>query len=242
MQDYAEKFIPKLAGQFENSPKVKALVSAILSFFNDLENEADLLKAERWIDTAIGKQLDGCGSIVGEPRNGREDDEYRDAIRFRVFINISGATPTTLIKAIKFLTDPTDCQYLEAYPATAMLFTNGYFVSRNIHGQMQALAPAGISDVPVLVSFGKKPFRVGKIPLPAELFVNDNYLTVNGSDLQVSLPSTQSSATTSTLGGVVPSVLEVNGSILEVNGIELAVYNPNTTTLLGDDILTGVYQ
>lgn len=242
MQNYTDKFLPKLAGQFENSPKVKALVSAILSFFSDIEAEADLLKTERWIDSAVGKQLDGCGAIVGEPRNGREDDAYREAIRFRVFVNISSATPSTLIKSLKFLTAPDDCQYLEAYPATALLFTDGYFVSPNIHNQIQEIAPAGISDVPVMVSFGAKPFRFAKIPIPAELFVNDNYLDVNGSDLQVSIPGTQVDKSASTLGGVVPSVLEVNSSILEVNGMELAIYNPNTTTLIGEDKLTGVYQ
>lgn len=241
-QDYIEKFLPKLAGQFENSPKLKAMVSAMLSFFSELETEADRLKTERWIDSAIGQQLDGCGYIVGELRKGRSDDEYREAIKFRVFVNVSGATPDDLIKALKFLTNPTDCQYLEAYPATAILFTNGYFVSSDIHRQIQELSPAGISDVPVLVSYADKPFRFGKAPIPAELFVNDDYLSVNGSDLQVSTSASFVDPNTSTLGGLIGSDLGVNSSFLEVNGMILAVHNPNTSLPFGEHKLTGVYQ
>lgn len=240
MQDYGAKFLPKLAGQFENSPKLKAMVSAILSFFDDLETEADLLKTERWIDTAVGAQLDGCGYIVGESRNGMSDDDYRDAIRYRIFVNVSGATPTTFIQAIKFLTDPTDSQYLEAYPATAMLFTDGYFVSSLIQSQIQEVAPAGISDVPVLVSFGKKPFRCGKAAGLGNLFANASYLKVNGKILRVT--NNNQVSTGSTLGGVVPSQLSVNGMLLQVNGMGLAVYNPNTTISIGDYKLAGVYE
>ena len=123
MLDYAAVAVPRLTGQFEGSPKLRAIVAAIVSQLTTLENVADSLMSDRWIDTAIGTQLDGCGAIVGEARQGRGDDAYRVAIKFRVFVNISKGTPTDLIRGLKFLTDPTDCQYLEAYPATPLLFS-----------------------------------------------------------------------------------------------------------------------
>jgi hypothetical protein len=239
-QDYAEKFVANLAGQFDNSPKLRALVSAILNALTDLENEADQLTANRWIDTAEGKQLDGCGYIVGEYRNGRDDEAYRAAIKFRIFVNISEGTPSDLIKGIKFLTAPTDCQYLESYPATAILFTDGYSVPSDIHDQLQNMAPAAISDVPVCVSYTGKPFRFSKAPPAAELFVNDNYLTAQGSDLQVS--TTAGYVAGSTLGGIVPAELDVGIGYLDLGGPTLAVYNPNTLGTLGHDNLTGVFQ
>ena len=241
MLDYAAVAVPRLTGQFENSPKLKALMAAIVGPLTTLESDGDALIAERWIDTAIGKQLDGCGHIVGESRQGRDDDAYRAAIKFRVFVNISKGTPTDLIRGLKFLTNPTDCQYLEAYPATALLFTNGFFVDYKIQAAMQDLAPAAISNVPVAVSFRDKPFRFAKEPIPGELFVNNaaDCLTANGSDIQVSQGALLTGA--ATLGGVVPAELDVGIGYLDVGGPTLAVYNPNSLNTLGHSNLTGVF-
>ena len=242
MLDYAAIAVPRLTGQFENSPKLKALMAAIVGPLTTLESDADAVIADRWINTAIGKQLDGCGAIVGEARQGRDDDAYRVAIKFRVFVNISKGTPTDLIRGLKFLTDPTDCQYLEAYPATALLFTNGFFVDHKIQAAMQDLAPAAISDVPVAVSFRDKPFRFAKEPIPGELFVNNaaDYLTANGSDIQVSQGALATGS--ATLGGIVPAELDVGIGYLDVGGPTLAVYNPNTLSTLGHFNLPGVFQ
>lgn len=242
MLDYASIAVARLTGQFQNSPKLKALMAAIVGPLTTLETDADAVIAERWIDTAFGAQLDGCGAIVGEARQGRDDDAYRVAIKFRVFVNISKGTPTDLIRGLKFLTDPTDCQYLEAYPATALLFTNGFFVDYKIQPAMQDLAPAAISDVPVAVSFADKPFRFSREPIPGELFVNGDadYLTANGSDIQVSQGGLALGA--ATFGGCVPAELDVGIGYLDVGGPTLAVYNPNSLNTLGHDNLTGVFQ
>ena len=112
MLDYVSIALPRLTGQFANSPKLNAIMAAIVAPLTTLENDADSLNTNRWIDTAIGAQLDGCGYIVGEAREGRDDEAYREAIKYRVFVNVSNATPTDLIRGLKFLTKPTDCQYI----------------------------------------------------------------------------------------------------------------------------------
>ena len=247
-KDYAADAVPRLAGQFYESKKLVSLIAAIVDPLTLLEGHADDLMADRWIDTAIGRQLDGCGYIVGVFRRGRSDEEYREAIKYRIFVNTSTATPQDLVRGLKFLTSPTDCQYLEAWPATAILFTNGINIPTGIQAQMQDLAPAAISDVPVCVSYDGKPFRFSRdvqVNPFGELFVNDltSYLTANGSDIFVTkqsvgpLPQYESG-----LGGVVPSDLEVAGAYLDVGGPTLAVYNRNTVGLLGHDNLTGVFQ
>lgn len=242
MLDYASIAVPRLTGQFENSPKLKALVAALVGPLTTLEDNADSLTTDRWINTAVGTQLDGCGYIVGEARQGRSDDAYRVAIKFRVFVNISKGTPGDLVRGLRFLTDPTDCQYQEAYPATAMLFTDGLFVESSIQAAMQELSPAAICTVPVAVSYRAKPFRFAREPIPGELFVNNaqDYLTADGSDLQVSQGATALGS--ATLGGVVPAELDVGIGYLDVGGPTLAVYNPNSLNTLGHHTLTGVFQ
>ena len=43
--------------------------------------------AERYRDTDVGAQLDGIGRIVGEPRGGANDADYRVAIKGRIQTN-----------------------------------------------------------------------------------------------------------------------------------------------------------
>ena len=242
MFDYETTAVSRLTGQFEGSPKLRAIVAAIVSQLTTLETVADSLMSDRWIDTAIGAQLDGCGYIVGEQRSGRDDEAYRKAIKFRVFVNVSKGTPDNLVDGLRFLTNPTDTQYQEAYPATTLLFTNGYFVDYTIQNAMQDISPAGISTVPVAVSFAGRPFRFSKSPPPGELFVNNaaSYLTADGSDIQVTTGG--DAAGDYALGGVVPAEIEIGGAYLDIGGPTLAVYNPEMLQTLGHDNLTGVFQ
>jgi hypothetical protein len=244
MIDYESIAIERLTGQFQNSPKLQALMAAIVAPLTILENDADAITNNRWIDSAYGQQLDGCGYIVGEQRFGRDDDTYREAIKFRVFVNTSKGTPQNLIQGLKLLTHPTDSQYLETYPATSILFTNGLFVDYRIQSAIQDLAPAGISTVPVAVSFAQKPFRFSKEPQPGELFVNgdNDYLTAEGSDIQLSNGAANTGTFSATLGGCVPAELDVGLGYLDVGGPTLAMYNPNSLHTLGHFNLTGVFQ
>lgn len=243
MLDYESQAQSRLVNQFNNSPKLRAVVAALVAEFTNIENTLDLMKSERWIDTAVGAQLDGCGYIVGEPRRGRDDSAYREAIRFRVFVNVSKGTPQDLIRGISFLTKPDDAQYMEQYPATTMLFTNGPVVQTDIQLVIQDISPAAISTVPVMVSYTALPFRLGKESAPAELFVNSDadYLEVDGSDMQVS--GQQVAANGAAFGGVVPGDLDVNDQLLELSdGSVLVVHNPNTDVTIGHYHLTGVFQ
>lgn len=241
MMDYESIAVGRLAGQFGDSTRLKAFISAMVAPLSVAEADVDALLADRWIDTAYGAQLDGCGEIVIEPRMGRDDDEYRAALRFRVFVNLSKGTPLDIIYALRFLTQPSDAQYIEQYPATVLLYSDGIRVSDGIVESMQDLLPAGVSDVPVAVSYGYPPLRTSIEPPPGELWVGDaETIDVNGSDLQV---TTSTPILSGGFGGAVPADLQVgDGLSLDVGLGELALYDPNHLVPLGDTHLTGVYQ
>lgn len=245
MMDYAAIAVPRLTGQFGESPNLQGFVGAIVAPMADIETQLDALVSDRWIATAYGAQLDGAGSIVGESRFGRDDGAYRDAIRFRIFINTSKGSPTDLIRGVKYLTSPTDAQYIEAFPATALVFTNGLFVDYTIQAAIQEITPAGVSTVPVMVSFTSPVFRFGSVTTLSDFFVNQGgasqYLSINGSNLQVT-GNTSAPAGTSSFGGVVPAELDVGGFALDVEGSELVVYDPDATLLIGRYKLAGVFQ
>lgn len=158
--DYTSLALSRLVSQFADSPKLKALLSQIVGPLNTIEADADDLRDKRWIDTAVGAQLDGLGTIVGEARQGRNDDDYREALRFRVFINVSKGTPPDVIHALDYITKADDVQYMESWPATVFLYSDGYSANKLLPDVMQDLLPAAVSDVDVAVSFGEEPLRM----------------------------------------------------------------------------------
>lgn len=158
--DYKSLALSRLASQFAKSPKLRALLAQIVGPLEVIENDADDLRNKRWIDTATGVQLDGLGTIVGEGREGRTDDDYREAIRFRVFVNVSKGTPPDVIYALKNVTKADDVQYAESWPATVFLYSDGYAANKLLPGVIQDLLPAAVSDSDVAVSFGGAAFRM----------------------------------------------------------------------------------
>lgn len=244
MTDLIVTALSRLTNQFSEKPKLRAMVQAMIQPLQDALADIEELRTERWPSTAIGAQLDGVGHIVGEPRNGRGDDEYRAAIMFRVFVNTSEATPADLIQGLRTLTQADEIQYIEQYPATAMLFTGGPTIPTGLQETIQGLAPAAISDVQVMVNYAHaQPFRFSRQVPDNLLNVGPGTrLTANGDRIRVSPQGTEESSG-STLGGIAPSFITVNGFKLAVGPGRLRVNDPNTQTIIGADYtLTGVYS
>ncbi len=55
-------------GQFQAKPRLEALVKALLKPAQGLQGALRDMYEQRWLDTAVGAQLDGIGEIVGLPR------------------------------------------------------------------------------------------------------------------------------------------------------------------------------
>lgn len=159
MMDYVGLAKSRLVGRLNQKPLVEALIAALPNQLSILELVLDQLKNERSIDTAIGIQLDKVGEIVGESRQGRDDDTYRQFIRFRVFVNISKGRPSDLSYATRFATQADDVQYIEFFPALVVMFSDGYAANKATPQLLQDVSPAAIFDVPLVVSFGDEPFR-----------------------------------------------------------------------------------
>ena len=231
----------RLAGQFQATPKLKGMLEAIIGPLDDVLTDIDALKNQRWIDTAIGLQLDGCGEIVGELRQGRDDDAYREAIRFRVFVNISNGTPNDLMRGLAYLVGGDDEQYLEAYPATSILFTDGADVPTGIQVQIQDLAPAGVSTVQVCVSYTEKPFRFSQATNnPVLSRQNGDRITANG--LRIRVTATDNTQTGAGLAGIAHPCFTANGARLKIGGNKLRINSPNFNVPFGSDFnLTGVF-
>lgn len=154
--------LARFTSQYQHADRLKGLAGVYADRVQSLEDAAYALMTERWIDTAEGQQLDGLGDIVGEDRRGREDEEYRDALITRIFLNSASGEPESVIRAINFLWGAGNVEFEEIYPAKVQvsLFETPASL-RQLQG-IRGVTPAGvglrvlqqqIDDAPVIASF-----------------------------------------------------------------------------------------
>lgn len=135
MADYIELLRQDLLEQFKDKPVIDALNEAIGEQLNDLRDFFDALKNERSVLTAVGKQLDGVGDIVGltrmeagawacatQPTYVLTDDEYRVFLLFKIWKNTNDCTYYDVMKAFRmFWARPLYYRETPEEPATMIL-------------------------------------------------------------------------------------------------------------------------
>lgn len=155
ISDHITRAKNRLIEQYKGKPKVEGVVEALVKPFQDIEDVLQQLKTERWIDTAIGVQLDKIGEIVGAEREiEQNDDDYRLLIKAKIIMNLNQGTPEEVIAAAKFFIGAAFIWYLEVYPAAVDIFSSTVIPEENrpkIRAQLKKFLPACVS----LGSFGQ---------------------------------------------------------------------------------------
>ena len=151
MENLIDKALALYTQQFRESRNISNLTRSLLNNVPTLSQDYKDLMNDRWVDSAIGVQLDRMGEIIGLPRNGRSDDAYRIALQFQSFVNISSASPEVIISATRQLTGGALIKYWENYPAGFQVFTDG-LDTLNITGTPVISSRLGLSDGGYLVA------------------------------------------------------------------------------------------
>lgn len=91
--DHRSAALARLAQQLKGKPNYEALYNVCLRQIQEIEDALWQLFVERWLDTAVGVQLDVLGRIIGEPRgNSANDAAYVLRLRARQRTNRSSGT------------------------------------------------------------------------------------------------------------------------------------------------------
>lgn len=157
-----------MAGQFQQSlvdgeySRFQRFIRAFVTSMQEIDNVDQNLKFQRSLETSIGTQLDGLGEILGLARLPNESDEdYRERLKFQIFINKANGTPEEVITVLKFLTKANKIRYHEYYPAAFQMSTDG-LVFPNPPEQLvtaiQSVSPAGVQYTPITATYN--------VPLP----------------------------------------------------------------------------
>lgn len=123
--NHVQQALALLAQQFHGNVQIEAIVRAIVRRVQDFEDLAIAVVNGFDLDTAIGAQLDLIGVIVGEPRQGREDEEYRLHIRARIRLNVGSGTGPDIIDIVALMLTGRSAEMRPYYPASFVVEVHG---------------------------------------------------------------------------------------------------------------------
>lgn len=149
--DYSQLSLDRLLWQYRDSDKLQGLVTAFAEELNLTQQDTFDIISSMDIDSAFGVFLDIIGGYVGEPRLGRTDHDYRDAIILKVVINTSRGTPNDLLTALAVATDANKTKIWEYYPVSTILETDGLRLPDNLARALQDASPATSGDITVIL-------------------------------------------------------------------------------------------
>lgn len=107
--------------QWQEKPRLEALIAAFLEEVQALEDGVWQIFASRFLDDAEGSQLEAIGRLVGQPRIGDDDEEFRLYIKARIAVNRSHGTADDVMRVADVLLAGTVWEYEELYPATIIV-------------------------------------------------------------------------------------------------------------------------
>lgn len=99
-----------------DKPNWRALITSSMAQMQAIEDAAIAIIVQRALADAVGAQIDQLGKLVGQPREGREDDDYRRVIGCKIAVNESQGMREDLIRVARLaLLDPSVRVRLEAF-------------------------------------------------------------------------------------------------------------------------------
>jgi hypothetical protein len=115
--ELVEDGLSLLLPQFQESTNIKGLLRSVFEVAQGTEDGILDVFQGSGLDNATGYTLDLIGELVGVSRARLDDSTYRSAIRVRISINRSTGTIPDIISLIGLVTDNSDFDVIEYYPA-----------------------------------------------------------------------------------------------------------------------------
>lgn len=147
-------------------PRLLALAAAIGDTVQEIEDAAFQVFADTPLQFAGGALLARWGELVGEPRGGLPDPDYRRVIYGRIQANRSDGSTSTMLLIFRLLTqdDGDTVSYFDLYPASFLLQVIRQTpmtarMRRRVRRIMEAARPMGIGMG--LVHAPAVPFQFG---------------------------------------------------------------------------------
>lgn len=123
----------RMTERLKGKPIATAFFRALARQIQDLEDAAWDVFIGRWIDSAVGVQLDAVGKYLNLARGSLDDDTYRLWLKARVKVNRSRGTPEDLIAIFHLLSEDSVITYTPMYPAGFQLDLGDAVFDSSLH-------------------------------------------------------------------------------------------------------------
>lgn len=144
-EDILEAALNRLPSQFQGKEVISKLIDVYISKVEEVDEDLHYLLNNRGVYDAIGALLDQIGNLVGVPRNGQNDDVYRNNILAKIAINNGEGTPDDVLLALKSVTQGSVVKLWEHFPATSYVMTDGDVTPIKTVAQIKESSPAGVN-------------------------------------------------------------------------------------------------
>ena len=124
--DHVAEALGRFTEQFKDKPNLTKLVAGFVERNQGVENIVWEIYNARMLENAEDARLDDIGAIVGQPRDGRADPEYRQWISARIAINRSNGRPDDTLHVLELIIPEYTAEYVEYYPAAYAVRLHGY--------------------------------------------------------------------------------------------------------------------
>ncbi len=137
--------LARFTEQFKNRPNLTKLVSAFAERTQGVEDILWEVYTARQLENAEDDRLDMIGAVVGQPREGRADAEYRQWIAARVVINRSNGTADDTLHVLELVVPDYPAEYVEYFPAAYGVRLFGYPGNFDtVFNILREVKPAGV--------------------------------------------------------------------------------------------------
>lgn len=124
--DHVAQAKGRLTSMFKDRRLIVVLLSAIIKQLQELENVTwQVIESRQLANSPVGVQLDKLGKITGEPRKGRSDAAYLEAVKLRILINRSTGKVPDLLRILSVAANGNPWEYREKYPANYEITFSG---------------------------------------------------------------------------------------------------------------------
>lgn len=104
IESHVSDALNRLISQYREKPNFRKIITKLTERHQALENCFFQMSERLDIQNSEGVQLDNFGGLVGQAREGNDDDIYKVLLRTKIGINISKSIPENLIDIVKQLT------------------------------------------------------------------------------------------------------------------------------------------
>lgn len=138
----ADRGVSRLLDEFRTKPRIVAMLRALIGAgVQDLHDTAYRMLVSRWIDSALGAQLDRLGWVLAMPRSGWPDETYRRILRVQILVLRSdGSVPAMLAILAAIGATLAGVQFRDEGIAAATVRTVDDFDATNIPSKFVAWA------------------------------------------------------------------------------------------------------